>query len=580
MAGLIPESIFEGTNFSESLRKIVRMSLEDGMLTAREKELIKRKALADGIDEIEFEFYFEKIEERFNSILNDKHNPVQGLKKAFDIMKEMAEGGGGVMPSELAGQLSQIPGIGAGAAIVGAVSSVLNLFIKTPSNLNNLKAEVIKHVVIPNNITLIVEFLEYANISIAEEKQRIKAKSVASGISNAIAGAELDIIPIWQLKKKQVIQKAIEDFRDNPEALNRLKKYQVTPTEKLKKLLASTAGLPVKMSSIFMKVGVPDTKEDLLDLMSFVRQTAQSSDPRAHDFMEFLSLLQIEGGRKFPDSVAEIESHSVRIAPLQKLKEQLKNGNTRGVLAETVFPDDKDEFFDMIRFVEAQSRANNNEATEFKQFLWKMYEFGLVHFPDNKLELSSYRPHSVDLLKHQLTTINKNCESGGFVDMFKELLSDSSEYKNAVERVLLNFPTPRDYDDLVELLSFVTGLVSNNKKANVSFMEFQNRLYEDGLRSYPEMSGHLRPYRISAREKFKLYAKTHSLSDAIASFATPVDEEDFFDLIQYAQQLMKSDDFHKDLYKQLQKRLYMDGKMMDINQERLKQYKVKSFRIF
>lgn len=572
-------TIFDGINLTESLKKLILMSLEDGVLSDRERDLIRRKALAEGMDELEFDFYFEKIEERFNTLHKNNHSPAKTIKAAFDSLNNITEGGKGMIPTEqITGQLALIPGIATGTAITGAVASVLNIFIKEPSNLNSLKAEVIKHVQIPKDIDLVVEFLDYAHASIVEEKQRVKAKSSISGISDFVAGGELDIIPIWQLKMKQVISATQEDLKDNPEALKRLKKYQTSPVEKLKKLIASTAGLPVKLSSLFTKVGIPDVAEDLMELMSFVRQMAQSSDPRAIEFREHLFILQAEGERKFPEKAAEIETHSIKVSPLEKLKEQLKKGNTRVVLAETKIPRDEDEFFDMIRFVEGQSRSKAPEAIEFKTFLGKMFNYGLTHFPDNRLELSAYRPHSLEILKHQLAKIVQTSDIGGVVGALKELaVGTSKQYEMDLENVLRNFPVPKDYEDLVEVLAFARDISNNGGAVNLPFMEYQNRLYSEGTRLFPEMAEQLYPYRVSAAEKFKLYATTHSLSDAIATFKTPATEEDFFDLITYAQQKAKIDSIYKNEYVQLQKRLYSDGKLMGLDPDRLKRFKVKKF---
>ena len=580
LADKFKDTLFDGIDLTESLKKIILMSLEDSILTEREKDLIKRKALAEGMDEIEFDFYFEKIEERFNSLQKATNSsPAKTLKAAFDSLKNIAEGGNGVIPTEqLTGQLSMIPGIATGTAITGAIASVLNVFIKEPSTLNSLKAEVIKHVQIPEDIELVVEFLDYAHLSILEEKQRIKAKSGLSGISDFVAGGELDIIPIWQLKIKQVISASKEALKDKPEDLKRLKKYQTSPTEKLKKLIASTVGLPIKMSSLFMKVGIPDIAEDLIELMNFVRQMAQSSDPRAPEFREYLLTLQAEGQRKFPEKAAEIESHSIRISPLQKLKENLKGGNSRLVLAETKIPGDEDEFFEMIRFVEAQSRSNTPQAIEFNHFLVRMYNYGLTHFPDNRLELSTYRPHSLEILKHQLAAIIQTSDIGGVAGLLKEIaVGYSKQYENDIERVLRNFPLPTDFDDLMELLAFIKDIAGNESKANIPFMEFQNRLYSEGMRAFPDMAEQIYSYRVTANEKFKLYADTHSLGEAIASFKTPTIEEEFFDLIMYAQQKAKNDSFNKEKYEQLQKRLYLDGKEMGFDPSRLKRFKIKKF---
>lgn len=612
----VPASIFDGIDLPESLKKIIVMSLEDGILTDRELELIKRKALAEGMDEIEFEFYFEKIEERFREFHRAANSPAKIMHDAFDYMESIAKGGQGYFPTEeLERMLAFLPGVGgggsssqsgegggessntsssqsafdkvlgkinAGVMVTGAVASALNLFIKEPSNLNNLKAEVIRNVKIPVDIELVVEFLEYANLSITEEKQKEKATGVLTSVSNFVAGSAIDIIPIWQEKKKQVIAKALKDFEGNPAALQRLAKYKVTALDKLKKLIASTAGLPVKLSSIFMKVDIPDIPDELLELMSFVRQMAQSSDPRAPEFREYLFRLQEEGMRKFPDRFADIESHSIHVSPLAKLKENLKKGNTRIVLAETVVPGDEDEFFEMIRFVEAQSRGSNAEAMEFKRFLGRMYNYGLTHFPNNQMELAAYRPHSVEILKHQLASVTKTEDIGGLAGAFKELaVGSSNAYVDDIEKVLRNFLIPTDLDDLIEVLAFVKSIAEGNVgEANVPFMEFQNRLYTEGLRNFPQMAEQIHPYRVSAVEKFKLYVETHSLSDAVASFQVPTLPEDFFALIDYAKVKAKSDSYRKEEYKQLQKRLYEAGKRMDLDQDKLKQFKPKAFGIF
>lgn len=602
-------SLFEGIDFPAPLKKIILMSLEDGVLTDRERELIKKKALAEGMDEVEFEFYFDKIEERFKEIYRSENSPAKIMHEAFDYMESIAKGGQGYFPTEeLERMLAFLPGVGGSASgddsddgkglsfdkvlgkingavmITGAVASALNLFIKEPSNLNNLKAEVIRNVKIPADIELVVEFLEYAELSVTEEKQKDKAAGILTNVSNFVAGSAIDLIPIWQQKKKFVIDKALKDFEGDSDALKRLAKFKTSPTEKLKKLIATTAGLPVKMSSLFMKVGIPESIEDLLDLMNFVRQMAQSSDPRAPEFREYLLQLQEEGIRKFPDKLAEISSHSIHVSPLQKLKENLQKGNSRLVLAETKIPGDEKEFFDMIRFVEAQARGNTPEAMEFKHFLGRMYEYGLSTFPNSQMELSAYRPHSLEILKYQLASVAKTEEIGGLAGVLKEIaVGSSNQYKDAVESVLRKFPVPTNFDDLIEVIAYVKNIAEGDGvyDTNVPFMEFQNRLFSEAMRIFPEMSEQIFPYRVSVVEKFNLYKRTHSLQDAVTSFKVPAVEEDFFELISFAKSKAKIDPNYKDYYKQLQKRLYIEGKEMpNINQDKLKQYKVKTFGIF
>lgn len=572
--------IFEGISLPPSLKKIIEMALEDGVLTEKERELIKRKAIAEGLDEIEFEFYFEKIEERFMSSFHSQNSPSKILREAFAKMETIAEGSKGILPEDLMSQLSLLGSVNPAGMVAGTVATALNAFIKTPSNLNNLKAEVIRSLKIPTNLEIILEFLEYADSCIAEEKLKNKSASTISGISNFLAGAEIDLIPIWNNKKKQIVEKAVEDFKNDPDALKYLKKYQTSSTDKLKKLLAATAGLPVKLSSIFMKVELPYSFKEFMELMDFVRQISLSSDPRAPEFKQYLIQLQEEGQRRFPEESNDIAARAIKISALQNFKDKLKNASSKEIIAKTEIPEDFREFIELMRFIESKSNGSNKDSMDYLIFLGKMYNYGIEHFPDKQIEISAYRPRSIEILKQQLATFKTSTQEQGLLSSFKDMVSGkNNDYCNAIEVVLRNFPTPHNYEDLIEVLKYAKESVEFDKEAKLPFMEFQNRLFNDALRNFPDKSQDFFSLRVYIVEKFKLYAKSHSIAEAVSSFPIPANEEDFFDLIGYAKSKMKNDEVHEDDYKQMVNRMYLAGK--DIyDHEKLKKYKIKKFGLF
>lgn len=572
--------IFEGISLPPSLKKIIEMALEDGVLTEKERELIKRKAIAEGLEEIEFEFYFEKIEERFMASFHSQNSPSKILREAFAKMEALAEGAKGILPEDLMSQLSLLGSVNPAGMVAGTVATALNAFIKTPSNLNNLKAEVIRSLKIPSNLEIILEFLEYADSCIAEEKLKNKSAGAISGISNFLAGAEIDLIPIWNIKKKQIVEKAVEDFRNDPTALKHLKKYQTSSTDKLKKLLAATAGLPVKLSSIFMKIELPYSFNEFKELMDYVRQMSLSSDPRAPEFKQYLIHLQEEGQRRFPEESDEIASRAIKISALQNFKDKLKNASSKETLAQTDMPEDYIEFMELMRFVESKSKGSNKDSMYYMIFLGKMYDFGIEHFPDKQIEISSYRPRSIEILKQQLAAFKGSAQEEGILSNFKDtLIGKNNDYCNAIEVVLRNFPTPHNYEDLIEVLRHAKQSVEFDNEAKLPYIEFQNRLFNEALSKYPEKLQDFFPLRVNIVEKFKLYVKRHSIAEAVSSFPIPSNEEDFFDLIGYAKSKMKTDGLYEDEYKQMVNRLYTAGK--DIyDSEKLKKYKIKKFGLF
>lgn len=549
------------------------MALEDGILTEKEREIIKRKAIAEGLDEIEFEFYFEKIEERFMSSYRSQKSPAKILREAFANMEAIAEGAKGVLPEELASQLSSLGSLNPAGMVAGAVATALNAFIKTPSNLNKLKAEIIRSLNVPNDLETILEFLEYAESCIAEEKLKIKSSSSLTGISNFLGGAELDLVPIWNIKKKQILEKAVEDFKNDPNALKKLKKYQISSTDKLKKLLAATAGLPVKLSSIFMKVEIPYSFKEFMELMDYVRQMSLSSDPRSHEFKEYLTHLQEEGQRRFPEESDHIASRAIKISALQNFKDKLKNASSKEILAQTEMPEDYTEFMDLMRFIESKSKGSNKDSMDYMIFLGKMHDYGIEHFPDKQIEISAYRPRSIEILKKQLSVFNGSNQEDGAGQIGK-----NNDYSNAIEVVLRNFPTPNSYEDLIEVLRHAKQSVEFDNEAKLPYMEFQNRLYNDALVKYPEKSQEFFSLRVNIIEKFKFYVKNHSIGEAVSSFPVPPNEEDFFNLIGYAHSKMKTDKNREEEYKQIVKRMYAEGKSL-YDSEKLKKFKIKRFGI-
>ncbi len=224
----------DSSSYSPGLERMIALALEDGNLTDEEVALLVKRAEKEGVDPDEFEFDLrmrmkarEKAAEKMRDI-----NPVEALSNAFKAIERNATPSrkaidGGALSSALA----LIPGVGQAAAVGGLVAS----FIESPSNRNELKAEIIRVFAIPDRCDHLQQFISYASSQITEEhKKRHGRSSLKSMISSLAMGEELDIIPIWESKLEEACDKATAAYPDNELIMKSVRKNRPTLLNKLR----------------------------------------------------------------------------------------------------------------------------------------------------------------------------------------------------------------------------------------------------------------------------------------------------------------------------------------------------------
>lgn len=198
--------------YSPGLEKMISRAIEDDNLSDEEIAILARRAEKEGIDADEFEFDLrQRIKERKRNIDRQANiNPVEALSTSLKSIEQYVKGGDKVIDGDaLSAGLALIPGVGQAAALGGLVAS----FIKSPSNRNELKAEVIRLFALPDNPEYLRQFIIYANSQIVEEVNRRDNKtSLRSMISSIAVGSEISLIPIWEHKIEEACDLALEKY--------------------------------------------------------------------------------------------------------------------------------------------------------------------------------------------------------------------------------------------------------------------------------------------------------------------------------------------------------------------------------
>ena len=206
--GTSNNSLFDNMDIPEKLKQFIILSIQDGVITENERNLISKKGIELGMDKDILDFYIEKIEEKLeadNHEVKEQNHPVKQIAYAFKIAEGYSTGGDQVANSEdLTKVLALIPGVGGVAAIGSLASSI----IKTPSNLNALKAEIINHAIVPEEETYLADFIEFCELELESENRKSSSKGLLDAIGSIFGGSELNLIPIWEEKIKQLINRA------------------------------------------------------------------------------------------------------------------------------------------------------------------------------------------------------------------------------------------------------------------------------------------------------------------------------------------------------------------------------------
>lgn len=259
-SGATPQSD-AGPLYSPALEKLIAMAIEDGEISDDDLSILARRAEKEGIDPDEFilvvKMRLKKKRREQDKIAN--RNPVEALSQTFKMLEQYAKGGESVVRgSDLSAALALIPGVGPLAATGGLLAS----FIKTPSNINELKAEAIRLFTLPDDPALLMQFIHYADSQIQQSYQK-KADdngSIKKIISSLTIGSEIDIVPIWEMKIMTACDKALANYPDNAELCQTAIKCRPTLLNKIK------AGR-INILELSMQP-VPDDDDELLGIVA------------------------------------------------------------------------------------------------------------------------------------------------------------------------------------------------------------------------------------------------------------------------------------------------------------------------
>lgn len=260
------ESSQESGAYSDALEKFISLVIEDGEITDREMELLQKKAESEGIDPLEIEIVVKK---RLKKRLEEKEflkKPVNQIVQSFKLAEDCAKGGKSAgSASALSSALSLIEGV-SGVASIGSLASSL---IKTPSNLNLLKAEIINNIAIPENEQYISDFLLFAHSQKEFEinKKSSSGKSISGVLSKVTMGSELDLVPVWENKITILINTGRRLFGSSDLMQSTIKQVYTSPTDKLKKLKGINYA---EFLNMLESMSAPDDSNELLELIEFL----------------------------------------------------------------------------------------------------------------------------------------------------------------------------------------------------------------------------------------------------------------------------------------------------------------------
>ena len=377
-----------GIRYSDKLEAMIAMALENGGIDDYEMALLTKRAVKEGIDPDEFEFnlrmHLKKQNKQRDEI--DNRSPVENLSMSLRMMEQYATGGERIVsPGDLSGALSLIPGVGQVAAVTGLLAA----FIKTPSNLNNLKAEVIRSFSLPDNPEHLAQFISYAASQQEELIQQNGKLSIQGIVSSLSFGKDLDLYPIWEKKIEEACDKAKMQYFNDHHLMQVVKKYQPSLINKLKSGLLYGGHLD--------SIVPPSDDEELLQVIEFAYNSYDSYDDYDdyyYSWVGFYFKMYKEGEYRFannPLMMSRLMKYHTSL--IKKLKKGILKGDD---LDDIVPPSDDEELFQVIEFAYDRYDVSSGWA----RFYSKMYQEGEYRFANNPQMMSR-------LIKYKRGLFNK-----------------------------------------------------------------------------------------------------------------------------------------------------------------------------
>lgn len=206
--------------YSNQLERIIELSLADGIVTEKEREVLIKKAKEEGIDLDEFEVVLAArlFEKQSNMPQKPKEQPKpidynipgndSSVGKLFKILNEI-----------------EATRITENNSVKATFNSLLTQSLGiNPDKITNQKKELISSFPNPNNKKEMLEFL-----SMALPKAKTEGNFFTSGSFNTPANhrnkLHNEFAPIWREKCHQVILHARFLLKDDPDTLNQINVY-------------------------------------------------------------------------------------------------------------------------------------------------------------------------------------------------------------------------------------------------------------------------------------------------------------------------------------------------------------------
>lgn len=222
--------------YNQHLENLIEMALADGELTEKEKQVLFKKAEAQGIDLDEFEMVLDaKLYEKQKSMMSEKpssHLSAPKSDKYGDVRK--CPGCGAIVESFT----TRCPDCGFEFSNVTASTSITTLFKKIQEieasrtgsvfsgiaemygmdRITRQKQALIRNFPIPTTKGDILEFL-VMGVPLAKEKGNFLTKNSDENRPHN------SFVPVWKAKIEQVIMKARFSMKDDKQTLAEIERY-------------------------------------------------------------------------------------------------------------------------------------------------------------------------------------------------------------------------------------------------------------------------------------------------------------------------------------------------------------------
>ncbi|MDE6808488.1 MAG: hypothetical protein K2J42_00135 [Muribaculaceae bacterium] len=338
-----PATVWERIGCSNKTLEFIKISLDDGVIDAKERAMLIRRAEEDGVDPQEFDFVMTKALEEYVKIAK---NVITDMSVFFKTADAMANGAvkpdNKLLTSKMPGVLAESnPYLIASMGVVEAVATTISTFIKAPSKLNTFKAEIIRTINIPLLPEVLIDFFGYVNNQIIEETQRNHGKGIFTNVSESLFGKDIDLVPIWREKMKHVMTKAVMRYGNHPEVMGLLEKWRISPLKKLQKISDS-----IQIENF----PIPQNASDYIALVKYSYEKGESIKTPNREAYAHLNSRLLKEQKRFVNLHPSVE----RIITENKVRTVnivMSNCDNPVFMVELKLPEDLTDLLEVLHFL-------------------------------------------------------------------------------------------------------------------------------------------------------------------------------------------------------------------------------------